>query len=278
MNNLRIATLNVWNKNFEWEKRLPLIVKELREINPDVICLQEVLKDKIGNTAEEICSQLDGFTSYFYPEVEDTEKSSGVAILTRNNSSQSHFFRLSRYINDPKDSGNKIFGCLEFGISGNRRLFVGTTWLSISEGAQSRAVREIKFFASEQLKLEQDDVLVIAGDMNNVNENPISVLKDITSNGMVDSYQELHNGKNPETWPNSEEFFIKSWKDKHPGKDVDFDIVKRRVDYLLVSKTPGLKIISSNLFAGQPDEKGLYPSDHLGIYSDITFGSDEQSS
>jgi endonuclease/exonuclease/phosphatase family metal-dependent hydrolase len=41
---LRVATLNIWNKAGPWAERLPLIRKQLTELAPDVLGLQEVLR------------------------------------------------------------------------------------------------------------------------------------------------------------------------------------------------------------------------------------------
>jgi endonuclease/exonuclease/phosphatase family metal-dependent hydrolase len=41
---LRVATLNIWNKSGPWAERLPLIRKQLTELSPDVLGLQEVLR------------------------------------------------------------------------------------------------------------------------------------------------------------------------------------------------------------------------------------------
>jgi endonuclease/exonuclease/phosphatase family metal-dependent hydrolase len=40
----RVATLNIWNKSGPWPERLALIRKQLIELSPDVIGLQEVLR------------------------------------------------------------------------------------------------------------------------------------------------------------------------------------------------------------------------------------------
>ncbi|MCA9595505.1 MAG: endonuclease/exonuclease/phosphatase family protein [Myxococcales bacterium] len=47
---LRIATLNVWNKSGPWAERLRLIRTQLRELSPDVIGLQEVLRLVVDGT------------------------------------------------------------------------------------------------------------------------------------------------------------------------------------------------------------------------------------
>jgi endonuclease/exonuclease/phosphatase family metal-dependent hydrolase len=41
---LRVATLNIWNKAGPWAERLPLLRKQLIELSPDVLGLQEVLR------------------------------------------------------------------------------------------------------------------------------------------------------------------------------------------------------------------------------------------
>jgi endonuclease/exonuclease/phosphatase family metal-dependent hydrolase len=41
---LRAATLNIWNKSGPWAERLPLIRKQLTELSPDLLGLQEVLR------------------------------------------------------------------------------------------------------------------------------------------------------------------------------------------------------------------------------------------
>jgi endonuclease/exonuclease/phosphatase family metal-dependent hydrolase len=44
MDRLRVATLNVWNMQGPWAARLELIRRELRELAPDLLGLQEVLR------------------------------------------------------------------------------------------------------------------------------------------------------------------------------------------------------------------------------------------
>jgi endonuclease/exonuclease/phosphatase family metal-dependent hydrolase len=41
---LRVATLNIWNKTGPWAERLPLLRRQLTDLSPDVMGLQEVLR------------------------------------------------------------------------------------------------------------------------------------------------------------------------------------------------------------------------------------------
>ena len=44
METARVATLNIWNKSGPWAERLALIRKQLVELSPGVLGLQEVLR------------------------------------------------------------------------------------------------------------------------------------------------------------------------------------------------------------------------------------------
>ncbi|MCH7488933.1 MAG: hypothetical protein IIB23_04820, partial [Chloroflexi bacterium] len=42
MTTIRVATLNLFNKEGRWDERQPLVVEQMTELQPDVIGLQEV--------------------------------------------------------------------------------------------------------------------------------------------------------------------------------------------------------------------------------------------
>jgi endonuclease/exonuclease/phosphatase family metal-dependent hydrolase len=69
MDRLRVLTLNIWNKQNDWPRRLPLIRRELSELAPDVVGLQEVLHldgdDSVGgDQAREIADGLGYHVAY----------------------------------------------------------------------------------------------------------------------------------------------------------------------------------------------------------------------
>ena len=51
MTRLRILTLNIWNRQGPWRKRLALIRRELEALQPDIVGLQEVMSDG-GETSQ----------------------------------------------------------------------------------------------------------------------------------------------------------------------------------------------------------------------------------
>jgi len=59
---LRVVTLNIWNLSGDWRARRRAIVTVLRQAEPDVVCLQEVIADERGNQAEWLAAELGGWS------------------------------------------------------------------------------------------------------------------------------------------------------------------------------------------------------------------------
>ena len=83
-NELSVVSLNLWHDQREWPKRLAVILAEMRRLDPDVLCLQEVLQhEKLPNQAQTIADSL-GYAVHF-TSVDSVHKAKryGNAILTR---------------------------------------------------------------------------------------------------------------------------------------------------------------------------------------------------
>lgn len=77
--NLKVVTLNLLNDPTYWPRRAPLIVDELKSLQPDLIALQEVsLPD---NTAQWIADRLEGYSVHVTPK--SGGRREGLAILSR---------------------------------------------------------------------------------------------------------------------------------------------------------------------------------------------------
>jgi len=80
---LTVVTLNLWNDQHEWPKRLQVIVAELRRIRPDVLCLQEVLQNpNLRNQAETLGDSLGCHVQFASVDGPERPKRYGNAILT----------------------------------------------------------------------------------------------------------------------------------------------------------------------------------------------------
>lgn len=64
MDRLRVLTLNIWNRHDPWEDRLRLIREGIRELDPDLIGLQEVLSQE-GRSQADVIAEGFGYSVAF---------------------------------------------------------------------------------------------------------------------------------------------------------------------------------------------------------------------
>jgi beta-glucosidase len=80
---LTVVTLNLWNDQHDWPRRLNVIVPELRRLHPDVVCLQEVLQNpNLRNQAETLGDSLGCHVQFATVDGPERPKRYGNAILT----------------------------------------------------------------------------------------------------------------------------------------------------------------------------------------------------
>jgi len=80
---LTVVTLNLWHDQHDWPSRLKVILAEMRRIEPDVICLQEVLqKPNLRNQAETLGDSLGCHVQFASVDGPERPKRYGNAILT----------------------------------------------------------------------------------------------------------------------------------------------------------------------------------------------------
>ena len=83
MDTLTVVTLNLWNDQHDWPKRLGVILAEMRRIRPDVLCLQEVLQNpNLRNQAETLGDSLGYHVQFATVDGPERPKRYGNAILT----------------------------------------------------------------------------------------------------------------------------------------------------------------------------------------------------
>jgi len=81
---ITVVTLNLWHDQRDWPARMRRIVREMRALQPDVICLQEVLEhEKLRNQAQALAESLAHRVHFTSVDPEWARKRYGNAILTR---------------------------------------------------------------------------------------------------------------------------------------------------------------------------------------------------
>lgn len=80
---LTVVTLNLWHDEHDWPKRLERIVREMRRVRPDVLCLQEVLQNPdLRNQAQTLGDSLGCHVQFASVDGPERPKRYGNAILT----------------------------------------------------------------------------------------------------------------------------------------------------------------------------------------------------
>jgi len=79
---LRVVSWNVWWRFGAWEKRAPAILETLRNLDADIIFLQEVWGDETTNFAEQLAAEL-GYNYVYGPGATLNDIRMGNAILSR---------------------------------------------------------------------------------------------------------------------------------------------------------------------------------------------------
>lgn len=81
---LTVVTLNIWHDRPEWPRRLGVILAGLRALEPDVVCLQEVLEhDSLRNQAATLADSLGARYHFTSVDPPGAAKRYGNAILAR---------------------------------------------------------------------------------------------------------------------------------------------------------------------------------------------------
>lgn len=78
---ITVATLNLLNDLTQWPDRAPLVVDELRRLQPDLIALQEVALP--ANNAQWLADQVGGYSIYLSPKAGKHGRREALAILSR---------------------------------------------------------------------------------------------------------------------------------------------------------------------------------------------------
>jgi endonuclease/exonuclease/phosphatase family metal-dependent hydrolase len=240
---LTVVTLNLWHDQQDWPRRRALILEELRSLDPDVVCLQEVLQHAtLRNQALDLADSLGYRVTFGSVDPDTSVKRYGNAILARHPMLETAWKPL-----EPRsDYRVVVHARLDFR---GRPLDVFDTHLHhTAEGAAIRAQQVRDLLAYVQARRGRG-AAVLAGDFNAAPGAPElrAVMK-----RHVDVFASLHPGAAGDTVTT-----LNPFKGHAP----------RRIDYVLVSRVgePALEPLSCEIVFDQPAADGTWPSDHFGV-------------
>lgn len=268
---LRAVTLNLWGEQGPLERRLQLCIEQLRELNPDVVALQEVreIPSKLVNTAQQLGTAL-GLNPVFAPATEWGGGTEGLAILSRHPIAAHEHVELPQ----PRADERRVLLWAELATP-HGVVLVGTTHLHyrMTDGiAREEQVEAIdRLLKGHALKLAGGPKLtVLMGDFNATpDSDEVRFLRGLhTLGGRRTYYQDAflcaHDGP-------AEHGF--TWSRRNPyTQRLRFLQNDRRLDYIFVSppSRDGRGVVHScRVVLDRPDPDGVFPSDHFGLLAEL---------
>jgi endonuclease/exonuclease/phosphatase family metal-dependent hydrolase len=274
---LRVVTLNVWNTEGEYERRVALINRELRALDPDLIALVEVVKtperdqlaELLADTGLQGTHELD-VMSTAPPEAETY---GGNALATR----WPHRVVEGLDVRQP-DAEDVPWTTLAAVVTlpdERELLFIATclAWRMESEAAREReAVAITELDARHRANLPS----IIAGDFNATPDAAcMRYFTGLQSLGGQSVYYH-------DAWALSGHGPGYTWTSDNPNTVPTVELMvgahehHRRIDYVLVGGPQAhpratCRVVDARLAFDEPVD-GIWPSDHFGVVADLEIG------
>ncbi len=248
MTTLSLLTLNIWFDNENWPERFKLILEQIREIDPDIIGLQEVIqRADLDNQAQQLADSL-GY-DYYFDSVDDESRDQrfGNAIVSRYPIEETTFRALV-----PLDAYRKAVHA-RINVNGNIVDVYNTHLHNPGDATQTRMdqINDMQDFIEET---STGDLIFVTGDFN---ANPDWDEMELMYEHYVDVYPLFHeNHLEPE----------------HSTLNYHLGHSQRRIDYVFFHQdnNDDLNPLSAEIVLDEPDEEGEnYPSDHFGVVAEF---------
>jgi len=262
---LRIVTINIWQEQGPWQQRMAVLARRLEDLQPDVVCMQEVreVEGKVPNQAGTLARDL-GMSFTFEVAQGWGGGDEGVAIMSRHPILQRDFTEL------PFTEGRSRRVCLgaALDVPGAGETWIFTTHLAyrLTDGLlRERQVLEADRFVQRR---RNQNAAVWTGDFNAVPDaDEMRFLRGrVTLDGRRTYYQDAFARCNPGvpgyTWARENPY-----TDKLAWLEPD-----RRLDYILVTPMTGKGvgvIRSCRVVLSEPDTAGVHCSDHYGLLAEV---------
>jgi endonuclease/exonuclease/phosphatase family metal-dependent hydrolase len=266
---LRILTLNIWNTQGPWADRLRLIRKELAELGPDIVGLQEVLHldnapPGTVDQAQAIADQLGYYTAFASAWHIGGGLQFGNAILSRWPIVEPQNFVLPC---EPDDETRALLHCVIDSPFGRVPVFV--THLSWKLHQSDVRQQQVAFIVQRVKELApiEDGVLppIVMGDFNaEPDSDEIRYLRGFNSRlgrsvYFADSFAVAGDGSPGYTYARENHFALRA---REPN---------RRLDYIFV-RGPDRQLRGEPLHARvcfSTPVDGIFPTDHYGVLAEI---------
>ncbi|MGM0458671.1 MAG: endonuclease/exonuclease/phosphatase family protein [Bacteroidota bacterium] len=244
---LTLFSLNIWFDSENWPARFALILEEIREYNPDIIGLQEVIqRHNLDNQAQQLADSL-GYYYYFDSvDGEEQDKRYGNAITSRYPIQETNFRALV-----PHNAYRKAVHA-KIKVDSN---FVDIYNIHLNNPIDPTETRidQIKDMHDFIGETSTSDLIFVTGDFNAFpGWEEMSLMRE----QFIDVYPLFHE---------------KHQEPEHSTLNFHLGHTKRRIDYVFFARkrVPYLTAKSADIILNSPDEDGNYPSDHFGVLAEF---------
>ena len=244
---LSLLTLNIWFDNEQWPTRFQLILEQIRELDPDIIGLQEVIqRANLDNQAQQMADSLGYY--YYFDSVDGEERDQrfGNAILSRYPIEETNFRALV-----PLNAYRKAVHA-KIRVDDHIVDVYNTHLHNPGDATQTRTdqINDMHDFIDET---STSDLVFVLGDFN---ANPDWDEMDVMYTQFTDVYPIFHeNHLDPE----------------HSTLNYHLGHSQRRIDYIFFNKESEsfLTPLSAEIVLNVPNENDIYPSDHFGVSAEF---------
>lgn len=249
---ISILSLNIWFDSEDWPARFELMLKEIRQLDPDIIGMQEVIqRQELNNQAMQLADSL-GYYFYF-DSVDDESRDTrfGNAILSRYPIEETNFRAL-----EPLDAYRKVVHT-RISVDGQVLDVYNTHLHNPQETTETRItqMRDMLDFIDET---STSDLVFVTGDFN---ANPDWEEMDVMYDRFIDVYPMFYeNHLDPE----------------HSTLNYHIGHSQRRIDYVFFEEKSSdfLTPVSAEIVLDKPNENDIYPSDHFGVLANFDVSWD----
>ena len=250
--NIRLGVAN--DGDNRWDLRKDLVVKTIRDYNPDLLGLQEVFPMQ-----EEYLRE--NFTEYFYygrSRLVDPKDGEACSIMFRKDrfdAIEKSTFWLSETENEPGSKSwdsslpriANIVRLQDKQVKGRELVLINTHFDHRGKVAREEAAKIIK---NRVFDLEKGAQVVITGDFNSgEGSRPYQFL---VGGDLIDTFRSVHPTRT------EEESTFTAWKGR---------LIGNRIDWVLCS--PNFRVLSAEI--NRTNENGRYPSDHYPVTAILNY-------
>jgi endonuclease/exonuclease/phosphatase family metal-dependent hydrolase len=250
MPEVTVATLNLFNRDAEWERRFPLVVEQMLELRPDVIGFQEIdlMLDQGMWIANRVNNRLMDGPRYRMKHAASPGKLAsvhGIGTMARIDCLEHEVLDLMSY--------ERIAQRFVFSVEEAPFVLVNTHLHHPPEATEER-VQQLERITAWLDRDGRGLPTVVLGDFNSyVHEPAVAYMK-----SRFRSVYETAHGKEPDwTWTTP----VNKWDNSPHGT----------LDYIYVSSQ--FQVMDAALAFDRPstEDPELYPSDHLGVWARLRY-------